>query len=61
MYKTEFFTEFIDTGGDNCIIHVKSTSLQLTFKNITNLLKKQQRQRNNAPKTRNKIPSTIKL
>ena len=59
MYKTEFFTEFIDTGGDNCIIHVKSTSLQLTFKNITNVLKKQQR--NNAPKTRNKIPSTIEL
>lgn len=59
MYKTEFFTEFIDTGGDDCIIHVKSTSLQLTFKNITNVLKKQQR--NNAPKTRNKIPSTIEL
>lgn len=40
MYKTEFFTEFINTGGDKCIIHVKSTSLQLTFKNITNVLKK---------------------
>lgn len=40
MYKTEFFTEFIDTGGDNCIIHVKSTSLQLTFKKITKCTKR---------------------